>query len=200
MANEWNVSYPIDHTLISAVPGEIRKLKTSAKAQLDMEHETPQDGDATGSEHSSGSSVAYEGTSTPTNRPDGATALANNAIDRGRTWIDQNKTQIPLKRWSGSAFVTVGMSPSAYGGEESIIFPNGLIVKHGIKTSVGAGDTTITFAAAFPTACSNAFTCFGEAQGAGQDSPSAKSLAAESFVIDNPSGSVETVNWFAIGY
>ena len=99
MANEWNASYPLDHTLISDVPGEIRKLKTSAKTQFDMEHETPVDGDATGSEHSNGSGVAYEGTDTPANRPDGTTALADNAIDRGRLWLDGC-----LKRWNGSAW------------------------------------------------------------------------------------------------
>lgn len=108
MANEWNVSYPLDHTLISDVPGEIRKLKDSCKDQLDIEHETPQDGDATGSEHSLGSAVPYEGTSTPTNRPDGSTALADNAIDRARTWWDTNFDPPLLKKWNGSAWVLHG--------------------------------------------------------------------------------------------
>lgn len=104
MANEWNVSYPPDHTLISDVPGEIRKLKDSVKDQIKHEHETPVDGDATGSEHSSGSAVAWEGSSTPSTRPGGA-SLGDNAIDRGRLWAnDKNK----LKRWNGSAFVGVG--------------------------------------------------------------------------------------------
>ncbi len=89
MANEWSVSYPLDHTLISDIPGEVRKLKTSVKAQLNHEHEIAVDGDATGSEHSSGSAVAYEGASTPVNRPGGA-ALADNAVDRGRTWVNGN--------------------------------------------------------------------------------------------------------------
>ena len=102
MANEWNVSYPIDHTKIGDVPGEVRKLKDSCKDQLDHEHETPVDGDATGSEHSSGSAVAYEGSSAPTTRPGGA-SLANNAIDRGRLWIDDNFDPPRLTRWDGSA-------------------------------------------------------------------------------------------------
>lgn len=104
MANEWGTGFPIDHTKIGDLPGEIRKLKTSVKTQLDHEHETPVDGDATGSEHSSGSAVAYEGTVTPTNRPDGVTALGNNAIDRGRLWLDDNFDPPKLKRWTGSAF------------------------------------------------------------------------------------------------
>lgn len=145
------MSYPINHTLISDYPLEIRKLKTSTKTQLDHEHETSVDGDATGSEHSNGSAVAYVGTSDPTTRPGGASLAANN-IDKGRLWIDDDETQIPLKRWNGSAFVTVGMSPSTYAGEESIIFPNGLILKHGNIGDAGNTPTTtdIVFDAAFP--------------------------------------------------
>lgn len=41
--------------------------------------------------------------------------------------------------------------PSAYAGEESITFPNGLIIKQGTKAALG----TVTFAAPFPTACVN---------------------------------------------
>lgn len=104
MAHEWNVSYPLDQTLISGVPGAIRALKVSVKTQIDHEHETPVDGDATGGEHSSGSAVTYEGTSTPTNRP-GGTALADNAVDRGRIWLDDTNK---LKRWDGTAFVGAG--------------------------------------------------------------------------------------------
>ncbi|MHA2065466.1 MAG: hypothetical protein ACXABY_13920 [Candidatus Thorarchaeota archaeon] len=117
MANEWNTSYPIDHTLVSAYPSETRALKASAKTQIDREHETPVDGDATGGEHSSGAAVAYEGTSTPTNRPDGSTALADNAIDRGRLWLDDNSDPPVLKRWDGSAFEAVASSnlPTASG-------------------------------------------------------------------------------------
>ena len=121
MANEWNTSYPLDHTLISDVPGEIRKLKDSCKDQFDREHETPVDGDATGAEHSSGSAVAYEGTSTPTNRPDGSTALANNAIDRGRMWLDDNFNPPILKRWTGSAFTeSVRGAPQLYASGETV--------------------------------------------------------------------------------
>ncbi len=109
MANEWNVTNPIDHTTIGDVPGEIRKLKASVKTQLDREHETAVDGDATGSEHSLGAAVLYMGTSAPTNRPDGATALASNNIDKGRLWLDTNYTPPALKYWSGSAWVTMGI-------------------------------------------------------------------------------------------
>ena len=107
MANEWNIGYPIDHTLVSAAPGEIRKLKDSVKDQLSHEHQAPVDGDETGTEHSNGSAVAFEGTSTPTTRP-GGVALADNAIDRGRLWLDDNYDPPRPKRWKGSAFEDVG--------------------------------------------------------------------------------------------
>lgn len=42
-------------------------------------------------------------------------------------------------------------TPTSYAGEESITFPNGLIMKHGFIADAG-GSTTVTFAAAFPTA------------------------------------------------
>lgn len=119
MAYEWNVSYPQDHTLISKVPEWIRNLKISAKAQIDHEHETPVDGDATGGEHSNGSAVAYEGAGPHTNRPDGSTALADNAIDRGRIWLDDNFNPPMLKRWNGSAFEpVVGTHLGAYTDED----------------------------------------------------------------------------------
>lgn len=109
MANEWNVSYPLDHTKVGSLPGEIRKLKDSVKDQIDREHETPVDGDATGSEHSLGSAVLYIGTSAPTNRPDGATALASNNIDKGRIWLDTNYTPPALKYWDGDSWETLGI-------------------------------------------------------------------------------------------
>lgn len=107
MANEWNVAYPIDHTEIGDGPLEIRKLKTSAKKQIDREHETPVDGDETGGEHSNGSAVVYVGSDTPTNRPDGSTALADNDIDDGRLWIDDTASPGTLKRWKDDGFEDV---------------------------------------------------------------------------------------------
>ena len=196
MANEWNISYPVDHTLISDIPTEIRKLKDSCKDQLDHEHETPVDGDATGSEHSSGSGVAYEGTSTPTTRPGGA-SLADNAIDRGRLWIDGNLTQIPLKRWNGSAFVTVGISPSAYAGEESVIFPNGLIMKMGSASVIAAG-STVTFGAAFPTAVISAT---GGLDSSNTDKTGHVYDSSTTILkLKHNVGATTTMHWMAIGY
>ncbi len=106
MADEWDVAKPIDHTKIGDLPGLHRKQKTSTKAQLSHEHETPVDGDATGSEHSSGSAVAFMDTSTPSARP-GGVSLADNAIDNGRFWINDNLDPPMLMRWNASAFESI---------------------------------------------------------------------------------------------
>lgn len=150
MANEWNVSYPLNHTLISDVPGEIRKLKDSCKDQFKHEHEDPVDGDATGAEHSAGSAVVYEGTDAPTDRPGGAT-LGDNAIDRGRLYLDDDYDPPILKRWDGSAWEIIGWT-AIYAGGESVTFPNGLIMKVGYIERVAGTTTPVTFDVAFPNA------------------------------------------------
>jgi hypothetical protein len=162
-----------------------------------MEHETPVDGDATGSEHSSGSAVAYEGTSTPANRPDGSTALANNAIDRGRLWLDDNSDPPVLKRWAGAAFETV--NEAAYAGGESITLLSGLILKFGVVTGQAPSQSNdITFGAAFPNAI--IFGMAASAQSAGEtNAPSAHTKTTTKLTVYFPA-SVTTVNWLAIGY
>jgi hypothetical protein len=61
-----------------------------------------------GGVHSNGSSVAYYTSTTPVNRPDGSTALADNDIDKGRVWFDTNFDPPVMKKWSGSAWVQAG--------------------------------------------------------------------------------------------
>jgi len=208
MANEWNTSYPLDHTKIGDVPGEIRKLKDSTKDQLSLEHEAPVDGDATGSEHSSGSAVAYAAATAPTTRPGGA-ALADNTIDKGRIWLDDAASPGSLKRWNGSAFTETvkalgGWTPAAYAGEGSITFPNGMIVKFGSQVLANGSydDTTVTFPVAFPTDCSAVFlTSWDTNETSGDYEPSAHTFAAATFKIRCRIGTRLTpMGWLAIGY
>lgn len=110
MADEWNVAVPDDHSLISAYPAHDRALRTNAKAVIENEHEDLGDSN-TGGEHSSGAAVGYEGTDEPTERP-GGTSLADNAIDRGRLWLDDNYDPPILKRWDGSAWEIVALQES----------------------------------------------------------------------------------------
>ena len=160
----------------------------------------PVDGDATGGEHSNGSAVCYQDTATPSNRPDGATALASNAIDKGRLWIDDNKTQVPIKRWNGSAWVTAGMSPSVQAAAESIIHANGLIEKSGY-TAIGAVTGTVTFAAAFPTACRCVVLTLVENGTATTDSITLDAQASKTaFTWRCPNAARDGFYWIAKGY
>jgi len=107
MANEWNLSYPTNDELIADLPEEHRERKTNVKAVLEKEHATLGDSNA-GGQHKNGSAVCYEGTTAPTNAPDGSTALGDTATDRGRLYIDDNFDPPVLKRWDGSAVEVLG--------------------------------------------------------------------------------------------
>lgn len=57
--------------------------------------------------------------------------------------------QVANKKYADDA-PAAKMTPASYAGEESITFPNGLILKHGFITRTG-NDTVVTFGTAFPT-------------------------------------------------
>ena len=63
---------------------------------------------AGGGVHKNGSGVAYYTSTAPTNRPDSATALGANDVDRGRIWFDTTYTPPVMKKWNGSAWVLAG--------------------------------------------------------------------------------------------
>jgi len=90
---------------------ELRHIKKGMRIRLEKEHNCDAATMATngaGGEHLNGSAVAYEGAATPSSRPDGSTALANNAYDRGRLWLDDNYDPPVLKRWDGTAWEVLG--------------------------------------------------------------------------------------------
>jgi len=107
---DWSLSVPADDATVASIPGHMRDTRDTLEVVIEREHAdvSESSGTVSGGEHLNGSAVCYEGTSTPTNRPDAATALANNAIDRGRLWLDDNFDPPVLKRWDGSAFETLG--------------------------------------------------------------------------------------------
>ena len=88
-----------------------------------------------------------------------------------------------------------GFSPSAYTGEESVTLPNGLIMKWGISTLDGAGDT-ITFGTAFPNAVVNVI---GNEVGADTSSNLGVTSFSATVINVNPTSS-GTYHWQAIGY
>ena len=94
-------------------------------------------------------------------------------------------------------------TPTSYAGEESITFPNGLILKQGVESI--AADTTddVTYAVAFPTAFVNGWATYAESA-ASLTHPctiQAKSGSETTVVqVTNGDDSLHTVRWYAIGY
>jgi len=84
---------------------------------------------------------------------------------------------------------------ATYAGEESITFPNGLIMKFGQET-IDASGGTITFATPFPTACIN-FT--SEKIGADSSNNIGVTSFSKSQVDCNPT-STATFLWHATGH
>ena len=87
-----------------------------------------------------------------------------------------------------------GFSPSAYAGEESVTFPNGLIMKCGTATSTLDTGETFYFDTAFPTACVSVTT--------GGMVSADLSKSASGFTVnrfDTLNGSISFF-WQAIGY
>ena len=95
MADEWDVTKPVDHTLISDLPGQHRSRKTDTKAVIEKEHRTLGDGNS-GAEHKQGSAISYflATASAPTLRPDGSTALT--IEDAGRLWFDTTTHELKV--------------------------------------------------------------------------------------------------------
>ncbi len=105
----WTTSKPTDSLLIPDIPGVFRNHVVNTVGIIEREHATLGTAANTGGEHSLGAAVLYVGTTAPTNRPDGSTALASNNIDKGRLWLDTNYTPPALKYWDGDSFETLGL-------------------------------------------------------------------------------------------
>ena len=97
----------------------------------------------------------------------------------------------------------MGWSPTSYTGVESITFPNGLIIKQGYINPIGVNENKlVTFAVAFPTACTNAFTCNASdvAGGSRAQVMNAHTLTAANMRVFSYGGTASKARWFAIGY
>jgi hypothetical protein len=93
-------------------------------------------------------------------------------------------------------------SPTAYGGEQSITLPNGLIFKQGQEVVAANTTDEVTYSVAFNT-FTNSWATFREAN-TGIDDPcmtQAKSGSETTILqVTNASQSQRTISWFAIGY
>ena len=120
--------------------------------------------------------------------PDGVTATTQSASD--------NSTKVAT-----TAFVKSGFTPSTYGGEESVTFPNGLIMKWGTKSCSGDGNTAVSFGQAFPTACVNVQCTHNLNIIVTNDAGvAAISVTTSGFTIRNGEGVAGNIFWQAIGY
>ncbi len=91
-------------------------------------------------------------------------------------------------------------SPTSYAGGESVTFPNGLIMKMGTISSIGASGTqSVTFGTAFPNALVSAVTSQVVSGASEPMIVTAKSVTG--LTLRNATGAAASnVPWIAIGY
>ena len=84
---------------------------------------------------------------------------------------------------------------------ESVTFPNGLIMKWGIKNATGDSNTDVTFATAFPTGLLNVQCTHNQSFNVNQDGAlGAISASTTGFTIRNGMGTSGNVYWQAVGF
>jgi hypothetical protein len=94
---------------------------------------------------------------------------------------------------------TDGFTPESYAGEESVTFPNGLIMKWGVINMAGDTTATVTFAQAFST-IKNVQVSKSRNTNSSTNTPTIKSISNSNFVIRNPSDHTHNMYWQAIGF
>jgi hypothetical protein len=105
-------------------------------------------------------------------------------------------TQQSIKAYVDSA---PNFTPSTYAGEESVTFPNGLIMKFGQATATLNSNTTVTFDTAF-SGTINAQLTIVEDTATDRQPIKVASLSNTDLVIRNTVTTSLTVFWQAIGY
>ena len=117
------------------------------------------------------------------------TGLARNLLD--------DETEADMQTTLGvTANVFV---PSTYAGEQSITFPNGLILKVGTENVAGDTEDIVTFSTPFPNAFVNGQVSFNEDNTA-LASPAACQGATSTIEITNGDASTRAIFWQAWGY
>ena len=95
----------------------------------------------------------------------------------------------------------MGWSPTSYAGGETATFPNGLIMKMGVKSLNNNGNTTVTFGTAFPNAIVSVTLTMRSVVHAAFGLRLNSAPTVNNFVVDN-ANTVGTyvAEWIAIGY
>ena len=83
----WDGTVPANSEPVYKGALEIRDLRLGTAVRADKEHVAAA-ASSVGGEHKQGSAKAYSQSASPTNRPDGSTALT--ADDDGRLWVDED--------------------------------------------------------------------------------------------------------------
>ena len=93
---------------------------------------------------------------------------------------------------------SLNFTPSTYNSEESVTFPNGLIMKFGTVQVSGNNTTSVSFGAAFNATVSAQLT-LQEANTSDRFSIKIESLSNSSLTIRETTGFSGTVHWQVIG-
>ncbi len=86
-------------------------------------------------------------------------------------------------------------TPSTYVDEESVTFPNGLIIKMGRSTK--STTQTVTFGTEFPNSIITVIATLSSTDNT--ENVVVSSEATTGFRVDHNSGGASTVNWVAVG-
>jgi len=92
------------------------------------------------------------------------------------------------------------MTPSVYAGEESVTFPNGLILKQGHSSSNPTNNTIITFGTPFPNGITSAHPTGIDAATTRGSPPYLTSKSASAIRVNSGSSYTDGFDWQAWGY
>jgi len=112
--NDWNVSNPINHTLIGSLPEKIRDVKSSTKIILSKEHVQPSTDNA-GGQHLKGSLRVYLESSTPATDPEGNDLATTDTSDVGRICVLTGSSNLLKVFVNTSAGISTGWEHLAAG-------------------------------------------------------------------------------------
>jgi hypothetical protein len=135
------------------------------------------------------------------------TQFAANVVDTDDTLAADSDTRLPsqsavkdyVTNTIQAAVGATTISPTSYAAEESVTFTNGRIEKQGNATYLGS-DLTVTFAVAFPTACTRVIVSLNDSAWNIHYAPVLISKAAANFVVSSGNATSLSIDWFAIGY
>jgi hypothetical protein len=110
---------------------------------------------------------------------------------------------IANKKYVDDNIGSANYTPTAYAGQESVTFPNGLIIKMGVESVAAYATDDVTYAAAFSNAVVAAFATYKTTENSYTATANAiPKTGSETSILQVVNGVNATVNiaWLAIGY